>query len=78
LFIGYALSDINIRYLLYKLHKLRAQFRQGQERVPSAYQTAFGAGEVQRTLLSRWDVEVIELDPLDKTRSVEEFLESLL
>jgi hypothetical protein len=77
-FVGYALSDINIRYLLYKLHKLRAQTRQNEERLPSAYLTAFGAGDVQRTLLARWDVAIIELDPMDKTRSTETFLESLL
>ena len=78
LFIGHGLGDINIRYLLYKLHKLRSQLRPGQERLPSAYLTAFGAGHVQRTLLRQWDVEVVELDPVDKTRSTEAFLESLL
>jgi hypothetical protein len=78
LFIGHGLGDINIRYLLYKLHKLRSHLRQGQERLPSAYLTAFGAGQVQRTLLKQWDVELIELDPLDKTASTEAFLESLM
>jgi len=78
LFIGYGLGDINIRYLLYKLHKLRSQLRSGQERLPSAYLTAFGAGQVQRRLLAQWDVEIVELDPVDKTRSTEAFLESLL
>ena len=80
LFLGYSLSkeDINIRYLLYKLHKLRRQVRPDTPGEPSAYLTAFGAGEVQQSLLKKWDVEVIELDPLDKTRSTEAFLESLL
>jgi hypothetical protein len=80
LFLGYSLSkdDINIRYLLYKLHKLRRQVRSEPPNEPSAYLTAFGAGEVQRTLLAKWDVEVIELDPLEKTSSTEAFLESLL
>jgi hypothetical protein len=49
----------------------------GQTRLPSAYLTAFGAGDVQRSLLARWDVEIIELDPLEKTKSIEAFLESL-
>ena len=78
LFVGHGLGDINIRYLLYKLHKLRGRMTTGQTRLPSAYLTAFGAGDVQRTLLARWDVEIIELDPLDKTKSIEAFLESLL
>jgi len=78
LFVGYGLSDINIRYLLYKLHKLRDRLRHGGARLPSAYLAAFGAGEVQRALLARWDVAIVELDPIDKTRSTEKFLESLL
>jgi hypothetical protein len=77
LFLGYSLDDVNIRYLLYRLHKLRNAAKREADRLPSAYLTAFGAGEVQRTLLSRWDVEVIELDPLDKTRSVAAFLKAL-
>ena len=78
LFIGYGLNDVNIRYLLYKLHKLRAAIRRQDTRLPSAYLTAFGAGEVQRKLLSQWDVSIIELDPLDKTASLSQFLEELL
>jgi SIR2-like protein len=78
LFVGHGLGDINIRYLLHKLHKLRGRMTTGQNRLPSAYLTAFGAGDVQRALLARWDVEIIELDPLDKTKSIEAFLESLL
>jgi hypothetical protein len=78
LFVGYSLSDINIRYLLYKLHKLRHRATREQQRTPSAYLIAFGAGEIQRTLLAQWDVEVIELDPLDKTGSITAFLESLV
>ena len=77
LFLGYSLDDINIRYLLYRLHKLRKQIRREAQRIPVAYLTAFGAGEIQRTLLGQWDVSVVELDPLDKTSSIVEFLESL-
>jgi hypothetical protein len=78
IFVGHGLGDINIRYLLYKLHKLRARIGAGQRRLPSAYLTAFGAGDVQRRLLAQWDVELLELDPVDKTKSIEAFLESLL
>jgi len=78
LFIGYSLSDINIRYMLYKLHKLRDQVKRDTNRTPSAFLTTFGAGEVQRALLDRWDVSVVELDPTDKQQSMEKFLEGLL
>jgi hypothetical protein len=78
LFIGYSLNDLNIRYLLFKLHKLRDQVKRSGTRMPSAFLATFGAGDIQRTLLSRWDVSTIELDPINKTRSVDEFLEALL
>src|SRR5262249_11941150 len=78
LFVGYSLSDINIRYMLYKLHKLRHKVRREVERIPSAFLATFSAGEVQRTLLAQWDVSVIELDPLDKAKSTADFLEALI
>jgi hypothetical protein len=79
LFLGYSLTDINIRYMLYKLHKLRHRVRHDNTHaLPSAYLTTFGAGEVQRALLSQWDVSFIELDPINKADSMAEFLESLV
>lgn len=78
LFLGYSLSDVNIRYMLYKLHKLRGQVKRDGNRNPSAFLTTFGSGEIQRTLLARWDVSIVELDPADKTSSLDDFLEGLL
>lgn len=78
LFVGYSLSDVNIRYMLYKLHKLREQVKRVGKRTPSAYLTTFGTGEIQRTLLARWDVSIIDLDPLDKSTSLDAFLEALV
>jgi hypothetical protein len=77
LFLGYSLGDMNIRYLLYKLHKLRGRLEAGEEREPSAYLVAFGTNDIQRKLLKQWDVQVIDLDPRDKTKSLEHFLRSL-
>ena len=78
LFIGYSFTDINMRYMLYKLHKLRRQVRRDPTRLPSAYLTTFGAGEVQRKLLDRWDVDIVELDPMNKSESLARFLEALI
>lgn len=52
LFIGYSLNDINIRYMLYKLHKMRRQMRREALRHPSAFLTTFGSNEIQSTLLA--------------------------
>lgn len=78
LFIGYSLNDINIRYMLYRLHKLRNSHHRLTEELPTAILLTFSPGEVQRALLSNWGVTTIELDPLDKTRSTAEFLEALI
>ena len=78
LFIGYSLTDINIRYMLYKLHKLRRQVKGKPKRTPIAYLTTFGSGEIQKTLLARWDVSIVELEPVNKTESMDSFLEALV
>lgn len=78
LFLGYSLNDINIRYMLYKLSKMRKRARREARRYPSAYLTTFGSNEIQRTLLAEWDIAIIDLDPVDKTASLATFLESLL
>lgn len=73
LFIGYSLQDINVRYLLYKLDQL--QQKEGVvNKTPTAFLVTFAAGEVQRQLLKQWKVKIIELDPKDKTKSLDLFL----
>jgi hypothetical protein len=39
--------------------------------------TTFSPSEVHKALLAKWNVETIQLDPVDKVKSVDEFLESL-
>ena len=78
LFIGYSLDDVNVRYMLYKLFKLRQLIKNdSNKRIPSAYLTTFGSNEIQKTLLARWNVSIIELDPADKKASIENFLKAL-
>jgi NAD-dependent SIR2 family protein deacetylase len=79
LFIGYSLDDVNVRYMLYKLFKLRQQVKKSRTRnLPSAYLTTFGSGEIQKTLLAQWNVTIIELDPLNKQVSIENFLKEFI
>lgn len=79
LFIGYSLDDVNVRYMLYKLHKLRQQLKNDtNKRTPSAYLATFGSGEIQKTLLARWSVSIVELDPVNKKESIEKFLEEII
>lgn len=78
LFIGYSLNDINIRYMLYKLHKMRRQMRREALRSPSAFLTTFGSNAIQSTLLAQWDISIVGLDPVRSADSLAGFLESLI
>jgi len=76
LFIGYSFSDLNIRLMLYKLSKLRREHKLS-ERLPTAIMTSFGPTEVERELLAKWDVLIVELDPIDRDRSMDGLWEKL-
>ncbi len=76
LFIGYGFADANIRYIWYRMNKLLAEQRSGAEPLRS-YFVSFGVDPVQPKLLARWNIDVIQLDPRDKGRSVAELLASI-
>ena len=78
LFIGYSFGDINLRYMLHKLHKLRKGERSFLSKPTAAIMTTFKADNVQRQLMKNWNVETIDLDPVNKADSLANFLESLL
>jgi hypothetical protein len=75
-FLGYSFSDINLRLMLYKLMKLRKQHKL-PDRLPTAIMAGSGFTPIQRELLERWDVVVVELDPVDRNHSMDEFLGNL-
>lgn len=77
LFIGYSLSDINIRLLLYKLSKLWGDSGRSSER-PKSYLFLTRPDEIQRTVLGKWGVEVITADTDDPNIALCAFLEELL
>lgn len=76
LFLGYSFSDINLRLMLYKFMKLRRQHKL-PDRLPTAIMTGSSFTPIQRELLENWDVVVLELDPVDRGKSLDEFMESL-
>ena len=76
LFLGYSFSDLNVRLMLYKLMKLR-RLHKRPNTTPIAIMTGSSFTPIQRELLSRWEVAVIELDPVDRVKGLDDFLESL-
>ncbi len=76
LFIGYSLSDPNIRYLLYKLRQLWSQH--SQERLkPNSYILMVERDEIQATLLSERGVEPIVFAEGDASAGLTKFLTAL-
>jgi hypothetical protein len=76
LFLGYGFNDINTRFIFFRLAKIKKELRDVSNAY-SAVMVTFGISEIQREILKKWNVEIIELDPIDKSKSLSEFLESL-
>lgn len=73
LFIGYSLSDINIRYMFYKLNKYWAT--SGYQGVkPKSYIFMVEDNPVKRLLLNEKGIETIVSDIEDDTLALEDFL----
>ena len=75
-FVGYSLSDPNIRYLLYKLQQLWAQHSQ-EQRKPKSYILLAERNEVQERLLLERGVEPIVSEEEDPSRGLTRFFEAL-
>lgn len=76
LFLGYSLTDINIRLLIYKLDQLWTKSNNSSNR-PQSYIFLPTPNPIQEKVLSSRKVKPIIGNKLDKTESMEEFLESL-
>ncbi len=76
LFIGYSVSDINLRLLLYRLHRIwRAS---GCERArPRSYVLMTQPNRVQERILASWGVAPLLAANTDETNAVALFLERL-
>lgn len=77
LFIGYSLSDINIRYLLYKLHRLWADSDYSKAR-PDSYIFLPRPNRVQEAVLGGRGIQAIPSTQEDPAEGLRVFLEGLL
>lgn len=77
LFLGYSFSDINTRYMFYRLSKINQKLKKGTDNC-TAIMVTFGISEVQKAILKNWGVETVELDPIDKNKSLVDFLQLLI
>lgn len=77
LYIGYSLSDINIRFLIYKLDQLWQKSNNSSKR-PKSYLFLPTPNPIQETILKCRGIQTIVGDELDKTKSIEGFLQNLL
>lgn len=76
-FVGYSLSDINIRYLLYKLHRLWAESTFVAAR-PKSYIFLSRPNPVQEAILENRGIIPIVSDVDDETTGLTEFMEKLV
>jgi SIR2-like domain len=73
LFIGYSLTDINIRFLFYKLAKLWKDHHNGSAQ-PRSYIFSPKPNPVQEAILDRWGISMISSEIEDPGEALKEFL----
>ena len=76
LFVGYSMSDPNIRFLLFKLQQLWAQHPEGGSK-PESYIVVVERNSVQQRLLIQRGVQPIVSDEGDATAALQKFFEAL-
>ncbi|HWP20922.1 MAG TPA: SIR2 family protein [Burkholderiaceae bacterium] len=77
LFIGYSLSDINIRYLFYKLARL---WRAAMPDVPQPRSYFFtpDPNPVQEAVLAQWGIQMLSIDDAEPTDALCRFLHQVV
>jgi hypothetical protein len=76
LFLGYSLSDINIRLMLHRLALIRSSLPKSARPLRS-YVLQHQQNPVQRSILEQWNVEVLYLKDLDPGPGLVSFLQGL-
>lgn len=77
LFLGYSMSDINIRYIFYKLWKLWRNSGIAESRPPS-YAFMMHPNQVQEAVLANWGIQTITNEEEDPETALQRFLARLL
>jgi len=77
LFLGYSLSDRNLRYILHKQRVINGQFSPGHTG-PKSYLFTHKLSHVEAKLLARWNVDVIVSDEMSPGPALTNFMQSLV
>jgi len=77
LFIGYSLTDINIRLLFYRLTEMWRRSALASAR-PKSYVFTNRPNPVAQEVLGRWGIEMIVSDEDDRQKALTRFLEELV
>lgn len=76
LFLGYSLSDRNLRYILYKQNLIRNRLGLSPSTVKS-YLFTHRVNHVEKALMARWNVEVIVSEEMEPRVALDRFLKEL-
>lgn len=76
LFIGYSLTDVNLRFLFYKLAKLWKSNRGGGVQ-PKSYVFTHRPNPIQEAILEQWGIKMLTSDEDDPQKALQEFIEKL-
>ena len=77
IFVGYSLSDLNIRNMLYRLSLLRKEHMSCRGSWPRSYIFLDRRNEVQTTIFERWGIDTILSDVLDRREGLDEFMSAV-
>ena len=76
LFIGYSLTDVNIRYLFYKLPRLWKSSAPDVTQ-PVSYLFATQRNEVQQAVLAQWGIRMLSVEREDASEALLDFLQEV-
>jgi hypothetical protein len=76
LFVGYSLTDLNIRFLLHRLWKTWRASGYEKDR-PRSYVFMMRSNTIEEAVLAQWGIEVITQEDVEPERRLEAFLQRI-